>query len=313
VQKEKLEILTKILGRYRKSSGEYLFYCPYCDHHKQKFSVNIDKNVFKCWICDSNGRDIRRIVRRFGTFLQRQEWDKYTGKVDIADFDNLFTQEDEQEEIEQKITLPEEFISLANSNLPRTAITAKRYLKSRGIIIEDIIRWKIGYCLKGEYANRIIIPSFGESGYLNYFIARSYINSGYRYKNPAASRDIIFNELYLDWDEDMIVVEGAFDAIVSGPNAVPILGSNLRENSKLFQEIVKHDTPIYIALDPDMEKKAIFLINSLLAYGVELYKVEISPYDDVGEMTKEEFQKRKNQATQFNPENLLFYKMLNIQ
>jgi len=117
----------------------------------------------------------------------------------------------------------------------------------------------------------------------------------------------------LDWDEDMIVVEGAFDAIVSGPNAVPILGSNLRENSKLFQEIVKHDTPIYIALDPDMEKKAIFLINSLLAYGVELYKVEISPYDDVGEMTKEEFQKRKNQATQFNPENLLFYKMLNIQ
>ena len=111
----------------------------------------------------------------------------------------------------------------------------------------------------------------------------------------------------------MIVVEGAFDAIVSGPNAVPILGSNLRENSKLFQEIVKHDTPIYIALDPDMEKKAIFLINSLLAYGVELYKVEISPYDDVGEMTKEEFQKRKNQATQFNPENLLFYKMLNIQ
>ena len=313
MQKEKLDILTEILGKYRRSSSEHLFYCPYCNHHKQKFSVNIDKNVFKCWICDSNGRDLRRVVRRFGGFLQRQEWDKHLDKVDITDFDNLFAQEVKQNKLEQKISLPKEFVSLANFNLPRTAITAQRYLKSRGITERDIVRWKIGYCLEGEYAGRIIVPSFGEAGYPNYFVARSYTKSGYRYKNPTASRDIVFNELYVDWDEDLIIVEGVFDAIVSGPNAVPILGSNLRENSKLFQEIVKHDTPVYIALDPDMEKKAMNLINSLLAYGVELYKVEISPYDDVGEMTKEEFQKRKDQATQFNLESLLFYKMLNIK
>mgnify|MGYP003153120214 FL=1 len=60
-----------------------------------------------------------------------------------------------------------------------------------------------------------------------------------------------------------------------------------------------------------MEQKAFKLINSLLSYGVELYKVGISPFDDVGEMTKEEFQKRKEQATLFNPDNYLFYKMLN--
>ena len=313
MQREKLDILTNVLGRYRRSSDEHLFSCPYCNHHKQKFSVNIDKNVFKCWICDSNGRDLRRVVRRFGGFLQRQEWDKHLDKVDITDFDNLFAQEVKQNKLEQKISLPKEFVSLANFNLPRTAITAQRYLKSRGITERDIVRWKIGYCLEGEYAGRIIVPSFGEAGYPNYFVARSYTKSGYRYKNPTASRDIVFNELYVDWDEDLVIVEGVFDAIVSGPNAVPILGSNLRENSKLFQEIVKHDTPVYIALDPDMEKKAMNLINSLLAYGVELYKVEISPYDDVGEMTKEEFQKRKDQATQFNLESLLFYKMLNIK
>ena len=312
MQQEKLSILVDILGNYKQSSNERLFYCPFCKHHKQKLSINVDKNVFKCWICDSNGRDLRRVVRRFGTFLQRQEWNKLTNRVDIAGFESIFDQPQNEEKIEQKITLPEEFVSLTNTKLPRTAITAKRYLKSRGVTERDIIRWKIGYCLEGEYANRIIVPSFSESGYPNYFVARNYMSAGYRYKNPSVSRDIVFNELYLDWDEDLVIVEGVFDAIVSGPNAVPILGSNLRERSKLFQEIVKHDTPVYVALDPDMEKKAVNLINSLLTYGVELYKVEITPYDDVGEMTKEEFQKRKSKATQFNPESLLFYKMLNI-
>ena len=65
----------------------------------------------------------------------------------------------------------------------------------------------------------------------------------------AVAKDIIFNELYLDFDQDLVIVEGAFDAVIAGPNAVPILGSTLRENSKLFQLIVKNDTPIYIGND----------------------------------------------------------------
>ena len=71
---EKLQILSDVLGRFKKSNDEHLFRCPYCEHSKYKFSVNIDKNVYKCWICDTRGRHIRRIVRRFGTFKQRQAW-----------------------------------------------------------------------------------------------------------------------------------------------------------------------------------------------------------------------------------------------
>ena len=51
--------------------------------------------------------------------------------------------------------------------------------------------------------------------------------------NPEASRDIVFNQLYLDFDEDLTIVEGVFDAIIAGPNAVPILGSTLNEDSAL--------------------------------------------------------------------------------
>ena len=81
-------------------------------------------------------------------------------------------------------------------------------------------------------------------------------------------------------------------------------------SSKLFQEIVKHDTPIYLALDPDAEKKSNRLIAALMKYDVELYKVDITGYDDVGSMTAEEYQKRKEAAMFMSSDNYLYYRAL---
>jgi DNA primase len=100
----------------------------------------------------------------------------------------------------------------------------------------------------------------------------------------------------IDWDSDIILVEGVFDAIKAGLNAIPLLGSQLNEHSKLFQKIVKHSPKVYLALDHDAEKKSTNLIKKLLTYGVELYKVGIMPYSDVGEMSRSEFLARKEQA-----------------
>jgi len=301
---EKLKILKDILGSYFRSGEEYLFHCKKCGHDKKKLSVNFDKNVFKCWICDYRGNNLFRLVKRYGSFLQRQEWEKYSNTIDISSSleELLFTEEEQEEEVVLK--LPKEFTSLANRNLPLSALEAKKYLQSRGITQADILRWKIGYCKKGEYKDRIIIPSFNNDGKVNYFVARSYGREWPPYKNPNVSKDIIFNQLYIDFKNDLVLVEGAFDA-VKADNAVPILGSSLREDSKLFQEIVKWDTTVYVALDPDAEKKAMKLIKSLLLYGVEVYKVDVTGYKDVGEMTREEFQKRKREAKQITNEEYL--------
>ena len=295
---KKLKIIKNILGSYHNSNDELLFYCPYCRHEKRKMSINIAKNVFKCWVCDTTGRDLRRIVRRFGSFKQLQSWDEITNRVDIDQFANIFLEQGPSKTEEQIIKLPEEFKSLANGSTPLTALPALKYLTKRDISKEDILHWKIGYCDSGRYANRIVIPSFNKEGYVNYFVARSYYdNASWRYKNPPVSRDICFNELYIDWDADLVITEGVFDAIKAGPNSVPLLGSTLRENSRLFQKIIKHDTPIYLALDADANKKEIKIINLLLKYGIELYKVDTAGYDDVGTMTKEKFKQRKEKAT----------------
>ena len=307
---DKFKILKSILGSYRTSGEESLFYCPYCKHHKRKFSVNIEKNFFKCWVCDMHGRSIRRIIRRFGSYEQLREWDKLDDREDISRFDEIFEHRNEVK-IPQRISLPEEFVTLTGKTHPLSATHAIKYLEKREVTKEDVMRWKIGYCVRGNYENRIIVPSFDEDGYANYFVARTYNGDWRKYLNPSLSRDIIFNELYIDWDLDVVLVEGVFDAIKTGPNAIPLLGSTLREDSKLFQAIVKNDAAIFLALDPDAEKKTTKLISKLLLYGIEVHKVDVSGYNDVGEMPREEFLKRKETASFIGDDDYLFLQAFN--
>ena len=100
------------------------------------------------------------------------------------------------------------------------------------------------------------------SGYPNYFIARSYVGHGMKYKNPRSSKNVVFNDLFTNWNDDLVIVEGVFDAINAG-NAVPILGSTLRTDSDLLRKIVRNDTPCYIALDPDAADKERRIIQTL--------------------------------------------------
>jgi len=304
---KKLTILKNVLGSYYHTGNEYLFHCSFCNHHKRKLSVNIKKGYYKCWVCDRKGW-IARLIKKFGTLEQLHAWNELTGRVDITEFDDLFSAKEVPEE--QILKLPPEFVPLAGKNLSLTAGIPMRYLQKRDITKSDILKWKIGYCPSGQYAKRVIIPSFGLSGYVNYFVARSYDNSWRKYLNPSANKDIVFNHLMIDWEEPVMIVEGIFDAIVAGDNSVPILGSNLSENSVLFGEIVKHQTPVYIALDHDAKKKENRLIEKLLQYGIEVFKVDTASYEDVGAMAKSDFLDLKKKATLINSDNYLLYRTL---
>ena len=290
---EKLKIVSSFLGSYKKQRDEYLFACPYCEHHKKKFSVNFDLNVYKCWVCDIRGRDLRRVVRRYGNFSSLKEWDKLCGIVDFSkEKFELFAVDIEEQP--HRINLPDEFKTLTGncSVVDRIPLC---YLQNRGLSKGDIIRYKIGYCSEGEYKGRVIIPSFDLEGYVNFFIARSYSNHWMRYKNPNASKNIIFNELNIDWDSDVILVEGVFDAIFAG-NAVALLGSTLREESRLFQQLIKNDSSVFIALDPDAEKKAMKIARTLLKYDVEVWKIDIPDGSDVASIGSAGFQRLKEGA-----------------
>jgi len=286
---KKIDILSNILGRHYQSGSEYLFSCPYCKHHRKKMSVNIDRNVYKCWICDTRGKDIFRLVRRFGTFKDQENWKELSGiKYNINDFEDLFETNEEIESAEEIVQMPQGFQTLTGNPISRTEKRIMSYLTSRGLTKKDVLKWKIGYTTVGRYKNRVIIPSFNKEGDLNYFIARTFVDDYMRYLNPPVSRDIIFNELYVDFTEEITLVEGVFDAI-KATNSIPILGSSIRDTSKIFKKIVKHDTPVLLALDPDASKKASIIKNLFLKYGIEVREIEY-PEDrkDLGEMSHDE-------------------------
>ena len=291
----KEKVLKQILGDCYQSSDEFLFSCPFCKHHKKKLSINIEKNVWKCWVCDKSGKTIDYLIKRFGSTQDLKNWgvDKNLELEQINDLlygKNKFV-------YKADIVLPESYQPLLVGPKTFFKTRAIKYLRKRGIADHDIFRLKVGVCKKGEYGNRIIVPSFNVDGDLNYFVARS-LDSGYlKYKNPKVSKnDIIFNELLLDFRKPLFIVEGIFDSIVVGKNSVPILGSTVRENSYLFQKIVENNTLVYIALDEDAEKKERRIINLFLSYGISVMKIDTSGYEDLATMPKQEIKNRIENA-----------------
>ena len=294
-KKAKLEILESVLGPYSDNGDELLFKCPSCEHRKKKFSANLNKNKFQCWVCGYSGHDVSRIISKFGNPEQKRKWLSIGESYDINDFYEIFSVEEQEEE---QVRLPAEFRTLATNKKQGSSRLALKYLQERGITMKQIKLWRLGYCVSGEYEGRIIIPSFGKDGACNYFTARTYKGDWLRYKNPKISRNIVFNELSVNWKESISLTEGPFDAIKAGYNSVPLLGSSLTEKSVLFQKIIKNDVDVYLALDADAEQKELKIAMLLMKYGINVFKIDTSDYEDVAVMPCGVFEERKRTAEQ---------------
>ena len=306
---DKVRILNTVLGRGFENGSETLYSCPKCGHRKKKLSVNIDKNVFKCWVCDYSGKDITNLISFYGkTYLQ--EWTSLhrpdlSASVDIVD---LF--QPKQSSMVPALELPESFQLISNPDFKyRNPIT---YLKSRGISSLDILKWRIGFCPTGPYANRVIIPSFSSKGKLNYFVARSVDKKTWpKYKNPSVSNDVIFNEIMINWNQPVTLVEGVFDAMKT-KNSIPLLGSTLRLDSVLVEKLSKTKAEIIIALDSDAYDKSLKIYKLLSQYGLRTSLVNIRGKRDLGDMGKQEVKELFNTATDINQDNYLLYEINKI-
>lgn len=301
---EKLKLLKKALGHCWTNEGEHQFHCPKCKHHKLKLSVNIDKGVFKCWVCDYSGTKISPLIRRFAPSYY-MDWRQLEGEIDLEKYDTIF--DDAPKPVPQVIDLPENFQTLTGKKT-RIKRRALNYLYSRGFTDTDILVWKVGFCDFGEYQDRVIVPSFDNQGNLNFFIARSYTGDWMKYRNPKVSKDIIFNDLNIDWDSDITLVEGAFDAMKCR-NAIPLLGSTLREESLLFQKICERKPNVYLALDDDAKGKEFGIAKRLREYGINAMSIKITPYADIGEMPVEIVEERKQNADIVSDLDYLHYKL----
>ena len=301
---EKLKLLKAALGSCWSNGAEHLFHCPKCNHHKKKMSVNLEKGVYKCWICDYSGTKISDLIRRYAPKYYA-DYRQLEGEIDLAKYETIFS-ECLPDQV-QIVELPENFQTLTGEKT-RLKKRALDYLYSRGLSDKDIFYWKMGFCDYGEYQDRIIIPSFDDEGNVNFFVGRSYVEDWMKYKNPQVSKDIIFNDLNIDWEEDVVLVEGPFDAIKC-KNAIPLLGSTLREKSRLFEKICQKRPNVYLALDEDAKEKEFLIAKKLKEYDIIVKTIQVSPYSDIGEMPHEVVAHRKQNADIVSDLDYLHYKL----
>lgn len=268
-----VELLSTVLGDFKlhnESSCQVSFDCPACSDEKGlvdgdgkgNLEINYSKNVFKCWSC-SDRNDMKgpidKLIKRYGNKSLLKDFKLLTS--DLHDYE----QEDDLNDLKiEIIKLPSEFIPLKNSDSKNLVLSkAFKYLFKRGITKDIIERYNIGVCLKGKYANRIVIPSYDKYGKLNYFVTRDYTGKNkMKYLNPKVDKSsIIFNERLINYESDVYLVEGTFDHIVV-PNSIPLLGLVLNDN--LFNTLqLKCKSNVILFLDGEALEESYLLYDKL--------------------------------------------------
>ena len=296
--------IENILGKsHKRARDNYAFHCPFCNHHKPKLEINMatneeGKNPWECWVCQTRGRTIKSLLYQLKTPKDIASTVlKYLPKGTYIEYKGLSI-----------IELPKEYQPLYSAST--TSVVAnlvRKYLYERGLNDNDFIKYSIGYTTTGEYGGRVIIPSYSQSNQLNFFVARTYDGNYFKYKNPEASKDIIFFENLINWNQPIILCEGVFDAMAIRRNAIPLLGKNMA--SSLYIKLLTNSTSdIYVALDSDARDRALKISEQLLNQGKKVYLVEMKEKDP-SEMGFFAFTKHIQNAQELDLSTLMMHKL----
>ena len=190
-----VNILESFLGEHRKhieETGQVSYDCKACSEEKGlldgdgkgNLEVNYNLGVFRCWSCsDTNDMrgSITKLIKRYGTPKTLRDYLLVKPDTDLVN---------KKEGIDIVVELPEGYKLLSETtDKDYKSSEAKQYLYRRGIGDEIIKDFNIGYTCRGDFFNRIIIPSYDKDLKLSYFIARWFSNqkTKLKYLNPTAA------------------------------------------------------------------------------------------------------------------------------
>jgi len=283
------------------------FKCPFCNHSKKKLEIDLDTELWHCWVCNAKGTSIYSLFKKLNshpTILQNiSELSEKKKSIKKIEYDK------------SKLYLPSEFIPLyiPNNQNHKKYNKALKYLTTRNITEIDIKRHKIGYCEDGKYASRIIFPSYNINNELDYFVGRTYLKSvELKYLTPVISKNTFIPlENQIDFNTDIYIVEGIFDAIALHFNTIPLYGKTIVE--KLLLKLIETQPPnIYIILDNDAIKQSIEIIKMLINKSIhsKIYLIELPNNTDPSKVGfKDTFKLINNNKKELTVNKLLKYKL----
>lgn len=297
---DRVNFYESVFGGGRLSSNGINFdvRCPIClpgDAAKKKLSIRTDTSANHCWVCGWKSRTIIPLLKKHGTTEQLSRFKEMFGVVDLSS--RLVTGEAEET---QRVDLPKDFKLLTLASVTDPDVKAAwRYVLNRGLTEKDAWYFKLGVSSDPKWYRRVIMPSFDSTGNLNYFVARAVDKERKpKYDNPHVDhRQVIFNEINLDWTRRLTLVEGPFDMTKCPENTTALLGSDFSEQHELFNRILLNDTSVALCLDGDMwDTKTPKIVKKLQEYDVDVLVVDVRPWGDPGNMTRPEFERALAEA-----------------
>ena len=277
------QLLESVLGKGKVTNkGNIAHHCPFCQSPRKKMEVQTitnDKgeNPWHCWVCNKSGKKLSTLFKSLNVSR-----DKLTELYNLLNIQPKYSSREigSLHSSTTVLDLPKEYIPLYRHSDSIEYKNAIHYLRSkRKITLAEIVKYGIGYCETGEYAKKIIIPSYDETGKLNYFVGRAYYEAeSFKHKNPDVSKNCVGFELFINWSLPIVLVEGSFDAIAVRRNAIPLFGKTISED--LRKKIIENKVEkLYICLDKDAQKQALEHAEYFMNNGVEVYFVDLQEKD----------------------------------
>ena len=298
-----VNLLNRVLGDSGvklKKQNEFMYWSPFITHHKRKLQVNIQTQKWHCWVSNTGGRNLFQLFKRVNA--SREQFNELVELVGEPKYSRV-----KKQDKKDLVRLPDEYKPLWNGGdgiVKRHALT---YMYKRGFTDDDILKHNIGYCDEGKYSNRIIIPSYDSDGGLNFFVGRDFYKSKLKYLNSFTSKDVIGFDLFINWDEPIILCEGVFDAMSFKRNAIPLFGKTMskRLHKKILQQKVKK---VFLALDDDAQVDAMKISEKLMNEGIDVRKIDLKNGDpnDIG---FKKLTKMLGETTKTNFLDLMKYKL----
>ena len=227
------------------------------DTHRHMY-VNLDFGAYHCFSCGAKGGffDLVKLLSPKQQFQKVQ----YTEEA----FSDLL----KTPSIEIKLPADIQYFYV----MSRYAKPAFNYLISRGLSESDIYYYRMGYCSMGQYAGRIIVPVLDKDDNPVAFVARDYtgvlspkVLTPPAPKGTSGVKDYIFNYHRAKATKKLLIGEGVFDAIALGVSGIALFGKAATTKQLA---LIHHAKPyeIIICLDPDAEKEAQQLANTLSGF-----------------------------------------------
>lgn len=321
---EKIEyILQSFLGPPKNGTDtpQQQYNCPCCTREnggvpdgKYNLEVNVQLGVYQCWKCaDTHGTrgNLGSLIKKYGGNTLYKEYKQELNALIRAKLYSIenFSESLVKQAQKVEIKLPQTYKKINLNGYCKKSV--REYLESRGIDQEIVDKFHLGYTeLEPDkpdgqgrgWSYRIIIPSYGIDGKLNFYVGRDYTGNDKRvkYKNVKGvnKTEIIFQESLVDWDAPIYLCEGAIDCLFF-PNSIAMLGKHLDREDYLCSQILKNaNSDVVVCLDGDTKLTETKQIYSILDFGrlrghVKYIRLGESPclYKDFGEIYQKEGKK----------------------